>query len=96
MLYGKETFHDSPPQGEVIWGKKGKIDVFFKKSSSLLPGMFQTNYIYSNDDKGRVYQLKFEISWSTGEGFLVLGRGHISHIVKMHYFFKNFFLYTQL
>ena len=24
-----------------------------------------------------------------GAGVLVLGRGHISHIVKMHYFFKN-------
>ena len=26
-----------------------------------------------------------------GAGVLVLGRGHISHIVKMHYFFKIFF-----
>ena len=24
-----------------------------------------------------------------GAGVLVLGRDHISHIVKMHYFFKN-------
>ena len=24
-----------------------------------------------------------------GAGFLVVGCGHISHIVKMHYFFKN-------
>ena len=24
-----------------------------------------------------------------GVGVLVLGRGHISHIEKMHYFFKN-------
>ena len=24
-----------------------------------------------------------------GSGVLVLGCGHISHIVKMHYFFKN-------
>ena len=28
-------------------------------------------------------------------GFLVLGRGHLSHIVKMHYFFKNLLLYSQ-
>ena len=28
-------------------------------------------------------------------GVLVLGRGHISHIVKMHYFFKNLLLYSQ-
>ena len=26
-------------------------------------------------------------------GVLVLGRGHISHIVKMHYFFTNLLLY---
>ena len=28
-------------------------------------------------------------------GVLVLGRGHISHIVKMHYFFKNFLHYFK-
>ena len=30
-----------------------------------------------------------------GAGVLVLGRGHISHIVKMHYYFKNLLLYSQ-
>ena len=30
-----------------------------------------------------------------GTGVLVLGRGHISHIVKLHYFFNNLLLYTQ-
>ena len=30
-----------------------------------------------------------------GTGVLVLGRGHISHIVKMHYSFKNHLLYLQ-
>ena len=30
-----------------------------------------------------------------GPGVLVLGGGHISHIVKMHYFFKIFLLYSQ-
>ena len=30
-----------------------------------------------------------------GAGVLVLGRGHISHIVKMHYFFENLLLYSQ-
>ena len=29
-----------------------------------------------------------------GAGVLVLGRGHISHIVKMRYFFKNLLLYS--
>ena len=28
-------------------------------------------------------------------GVLMLGCGHISHIVKMHYFFKNLLLYFQ-
>ena len=30
-----------------------------------------------------------------GAGVLVLGHGLISHIVKMHYFFKNLLLYSQ-
>ena len=30
-----------------------------------------------------------------GEGVLVLGHGHISNIVKMHYLFKNFPLHSQ-
>ena len=30
-----------------------------------------------------------------GAGVLVLGRGHISHIMKMHYFFKNLLLYLK-
>ena len=32
---------------------------------------------------------------TTGAGVLVLGHGHISHIVKMHYFFKNLLLNSQ-
>ena len=30
-----------------------------------------------------------------GAGVLVLGCGNISHIVKLHYFFKNLLLYSQ-
>ena len=30
-----------------------------------------------------------------GAGVLALGWGHISHIVKIHYFFKNLLLYSQ-
>ena len=30
-----------------------------------------------------------------GAGVLVLGCGHISNIVKMHYFFKNLLLFSQ-
>ena len=32
---------------------------------------------------------------TSGVGVLVLGRGHISHIVIMHYFFKNLLLSSQ-
>ena len=43
------------------------------------------------------------IEWSTKilnfmiprAGVLLLGRGHISHIVKMYYYFKNILLYSQ-
>ena len=28
-------------------------------------------------------------------GVLVLGRGHISHLMKIHYFFTNLLLYSQ-
>ena len=31
-----------------------------------------------------------------GAGVLVLGCGHISHIEKMHYFFKNLLLNSQV
>ena len=30
-----------------------------------------------------------------GAGVLVLGRGHISHLVKIHYFLKNLLFYSQ-
>ena len=30
-----------------------------------------------------------------GAGVLVLARGHINHIVKMYYFFKNLLLYSH-
>ena len=31
-----------------------------------------------------------------GARVLVLGRGHLSHKVKMHYYFKNLLVYSQL
>ena len=30
-----------------------------------------------------------------GAGVLVLGRGHISHLMKIHYFFTNLILYSE-
>ena len=38
---------------------------------------------------------KIENFMTPGAGVLALGRGHISHLVKIHYFFKNLLLYSQ-
>ena len=38
---------------------------------------------------------KIENFMTPGAGVLVQGREHISHIVKMHYFFKNLLLNSQ-
>ena len=60
---------------------------------SLFQGMIHTNYVYSNDDQAKVYQIcKFH---DPKAGVLVLGCGHINHKMKMHYFFKNPLLYSQ-
>ena len=53
----------------VIWGKSVKLMVFFFKSSSLIQGMVQTNYIHvhSNDDQVSVYQnCQFHDPWGRG------------------------------
>ena len=58
-----------------------------------LPGIYQTsNYIILMTKEGSTKIVNF---MTPGAGVLVLGRGHISHMVKMHYFFKHFRLYTQ-
>ena len=45
--------------------------LFLFKSSSLLPGINQTNYVYRNDDQGRVYQI---VTFMTPRaGVLMLG-----------------------
>ena len=49
--------------------------------------MDQTNYVYSNDNQGCKI-VNFITPWT---GVLVLGHGPISHIVKMHYFFRDLF-----
>ena len=49
----------------------------------------QTKLVLSNDDQRRVY-LNYRFH-APGAGSLVPRCGHLSHIVKMHYFFKIFF-----
>ena len=52
----------------------------------------QTKYVVMMTKEGSTKIVNF---MTPGTGVLVLGRGHISHIVKMHYFFKNLLLYSQ-
>ena len=42
--------------------------------------------------EGSTKSINFMTPWA---GVLVQGCGHISHRVKMHYFFKNLLLYTH-
>ena len=94
-----ETFM-SPGAGVLVLGRGHihvsylvKMHYYIIKCSFLLPVMDQTNQAYSNDGLGRATKI---VNFMTpGAGVLVLGRGHISHKVKMHYFFKNLLLYSQ-
>ena len=70
-----------------------KMHYFFKNlffnSQALIR---QTKYVVMMTKEGSTKILNFMTPWV---GVLVLGRGHISHRVKMHYFFKNLLLYSQ-
>ena len=59
-----------------------KMHYFFLKSSSLFP----EKYIVMMTNVGFTKIINF---MTPGAVVLVLGRGHISHIGKMHYFFKK-------
>ena len=52
----------------------------------------QTKYVLMMTKEGSTKIVNF---MTPGAGVLVLGCGHISHIVKMHYFFKNLLLNSQ-
>ena len=69
-----------------------KLHYFFKNillySKALIR---QTKYLVMMNKEGSTKIVNF---MTPGAGVLVLGRGHISHIVKMRYFFNNL-LYTQ-
>ena len=52
----------------------------------------QTKCIVMMTKEGSTKNCKFR---DPGVGVLILGRGHISRIVKMHYLFKNVFLISQ-
>ena len=69
-----------------------KIHYFFKKI------FFSTQWYGSDKLKvmmNKEGSTKIVNFITPGAGVLVLGRGHISRIVKMHYSFKNLYLYSQ-
>ena len=68
------------------------MQYLFLKHSSLLPGIDQTNWGYS-DDQGRSTLI---VNFMTlGERILMLEHAHASHIVKLHDFLKDLLRYTQ-
>ena len=68
-------------------------NALFLRKSSLLPGTDQTKQVCSNDDQGKVYQnCNFH---DPGAEVLVLGRGHMNHVMKMHYSFLKIFFFTH-
>ena len=59
---------------------------FPNKIIFFTPRIKQTKYIVKMTKEGSIKMVTF---MTPTAGVLSLGRGHISHIVKMHYFFKN-------
>ena len=61
-----------------------KMHYFFKNILYSHAFIRQTKYIVMMTKEGSTKILNFMIPWA---GVFVLGCGHISHIVKMHYLF---------
>ena len=76
-------------RGDNFGGKKCKIDVFHKKKILLYSGAWfsRSNCIVMLTKAMFTKVVDF---MTPGQG-----RGHISHIVKMHYFLKNHFLSSR-
>ena len=83
----------TPLQKEVIYGVKSEELMNFLKNLFLYSGAWfsQTKCI---EMMTKEVSTKIVNYFTPGVGVLVQGRGHISHKVKMHYFFKNL-LYSQ-
>ena len=94
----KIVFFMTPRAGVLVLGHGHisqivKMHYFFKNlllySQALIR---QTKYIVMMIKEGFTKIVTF---MTPRAGFLMLGRDHISHIVKKHYFFKNLLLYSQ-
>ena len=70
-----------------------KMHYFFKNRLLYSQAQIrQTKYVVMMTTEGSTKIVNF---MTPGAGVLVLWHGHISHIMKMHYFFKNLLLYFQ-
>ena len=77
------------PRGENFGVKSVKLIYFLKNLLLYVEALIrQTKYVVMITKEGST---KIVIFMTPGAGVLVLERGHISHIVKMHYSFKIFF-----
>ena len=65
---------------------------YFFKNLLLYSGIKQTNYKVIMTKERSTKIVNFMTLWT---GDLVLRCGHLSHIVKMYYFFKDLLLYSQ-
>ena len=84
----------TPTQRGGNFGVKSVKLIYFLKNRLHYSGAWfrQTKCIVMMTKEGSTKIVNF---MTPGAGVLVLGRGHISHMVKMHYFFKNLLLYSQ-
>ena len=70
-----------------------KMHYFFKNLLLYSQAQIrQTKYIVMMTKEGSTKLVNF---MTPGAEVLVLGCGHVSHLVKIHYFFKNLLLYSQ-
>ena len=96
-LQGKKTrnckFHEPPPPRGGNFGVKSAKLMYFLENLLLYSQaqIGQTKCIIMMTKEGSTKIVTF---MTPGEGVLVLGHGHISHIVKMHFSYKNL-LYSQ-
>ena len=63
---------------------------FFKNLLYSQKKIRQSRYMIMMINEGSIEIVIFMTPWA---GIVVLGCGHISHIVEMHYIFKNLLLY---
>ena len=88
-----KTVNLMTPGAEVLVLGHGNISLIVKMQSSLLPGIYQTNQVCSNDHQENVYQnYKFYDPWDRDSS----GRAwpYKSYSKNALFLFKNLLLYS--